>query len=91
VIASAPFMLEFAEAYDRLWTATVNGKEYPSVMLNAMANGFWIEDEGELEITIEFKPQRWFYYGVTIAGIALAGVLAFLLWNWRRNKKNESG
>ena len=91
VIASQPFMLEFAETYDRLWTATVNGKEYPTVMLNAMANGFWIEDEGELEITIEFKSQRWFYYGATISGIALAGILAFLLWNWRRNKKDARG
>jgi hypothetical protein len=82
-------MLSFAETYYRLWEASANGREYPSVAINSVVNGFWIEDEGELEITIEFSTQRMFYYGSTISGISIATALAFLLWNWRKNR-NQS-
>ncbi|MFQ6126429.1 MAG: carbohydrate binding domain-containing protein [Candidatus Heimdallarchaeota archaeon] len=73
-----PFMLAFAEAYDPLWTASVNGKEYKSLPLYSVINGFWIEDTGELEITIEYKPQRWFYYGAPISVIGLLGILVYV-------------
>jgi hypothetical protein len=86
VSASAPFMLSLSEAYNEQWEARVNGRAYPSMPLNSVANGFWIEEEGELEITIEFRTQRWFYLGVTISAISIAGALAFLLWNWRRKR-----
>jgi hypothetical protein len=89
VSSSGPFMLSFAETYYRLWQASANGREYPSVAINSVVNGFWIEDEGELEITIEFSTQRMFYYGSTISGISIATALAFLLWNWRKNR-NQS-
>ena len=87
VNASEPFMLAFAEMYDRMWVACANGVEYESMILNAMVNGFWIEDTGDLEITIEFKPQTWFYWGVTISIIGQVGALAFVLWDWRRKRK----
>ena len=86
VLASEPFMLSFGETYYRLWSASVNGKEYPSAPLNSIANGFWIDDEGELEITIEFKAQKWFYNGAIISGIAIGAALVFLMWNWRRRR-----
>jgi len=86
VSAPEPFMLSFGETHYRLWTASVNGKEYPSVPINSIANGFWIDDEGELEITIEYKAQRWFYWGVIISGVSLFCALAFLLWIWKRRK-----
>jgi hypothetical protein len=87
VSAEQPFMLSFAEAYDRLWVARVNGREYRSVPLNSVVNGFWIEDTGDLEITIEFKPQTWFCWGVAISIIGQVGALAFVLWDWRRKRK----
>ena len=86
VTANQPFMLSFAEAYHRLWAANVNGKEYSSVPLNSIGNGFWIEDTGDLEIIIEFKPQNSFYHGVIISCISIAVALAFLFWNWKRKK-----
>lgn len=86
VTADQPFMLTFAETYHPLWVANVNGREYQGVPVNSIGSGFWIEDTGELEIIIEFKPQSWFYYGVIISFISIAGALAFLLWNWRRKR-----
>jgi hypothetical protein len=94
VSSSEPFMLSFGETYYRLWSASVNGKEYPSVPVNSVANGFWIDDEGELEITIEYKAQRWFYWGSIISGVSLFCALAFLVvvwgrkrWQWLRNTR----
>jgi hypothetical protein len=90
VSASEPFMLAFGEGYDPMWVASVNGMEYESMIVNTMTNGFWIEDEGELEITIEFKKQGWFYNGAIISLIGLIGAIAFLVWNWRRQRKTRS-
>jgi len=87
VDASEPFMLAFGEVYSRLWTAKVNGREYPSLPLNSISNGFLIEDEGELEIVVDFKSQSAFNNGAIISVIGLLGALAFVLWN-RRRKKN---
>jgi hypothetical protein len=87
VSSSGPFMLSFAETYYRLWEASANGKGYPSIAINSVVNGFWIEDEGELEITIEFKTQRWFYSGAAISAIAIAGALVFLLLNRKSNRR----
>ena len=87
VNATRPFMLEFAEAYNKLWVASVNGVQYPSVPLNAVVNGFWIDDTGDLEITIEFESQGWFYWGTAISIVGLISALAFAVWSWRRKKK----
>lgn len=86
VNAAGPFMLELGEAYNRLWAAKVNGREYPSLPLNSISNGFWIEDTGDLEITIEFKTQQWFYNGAIISGVGIIGAFAFLLLARRRRK-----
>lgn len=90
VTASGPFMLEFAESYNGLWEASVNGKKYQSVPLNSIANGFWIDETGDLEITIEYKIQRDFYHGAVVSGVGILGCLAFLIWNWRRERRKET-
>ena len=88
VNASEPFMLALGEVYSGLWVAAVNGKEYPSLPLNSISNGFWIEDTGDLDITIEFKPQRSFYTGAIISLVGLLGALAFVIWTKRRKKNS---
>jgi uncharacterized membrane protein YfhO len=85
-------MLSFAESYEHMWVATVNGKEYPSIPLSSAVNGFWIEDQGKLEITIEYKPQRYLYYGAIISLIGIIAALSFLIWDWRKRAAvNRSG
>jgi len=84
VVATEPFMLASNRAHDPLWVAKVNGKEYQSLSLYSAISGFWIEETGELEITIEYKPQRWFYYGIAISLASLTGALAYLVWDWRK-------
>lgn len=89
VSASKPFMMAFAEAYHPMWVARLDGKEYQSVPLYSLVNGFWIEDTGELEITIEYKAQKWLYYGAGITLVSLAGAAGYLIWNRVSRKKSQ--
>ncbi len=41
----------------------------------------------DLEMAIEFTPQRWFYLGLLISGTTLLGCLGYLGWDWRRRRK----
>jgi len=67
VNATEPFVLSFAEAYDPLWVCYVNGEKIHSIPLYGVINGFYINQTGYLEITIEYEPQRWFNLGCTIS------------------------
>jgi len=89
VEARGPFMLAFAEAYDPLWVAKVNGMEYKSMPLYSVINGFWIDNTGKMDITIEYKPQRWFYYGAAISIATFLGVLAYMAWHWTRGRRKK--
>ena len=82
--ATKPFMLSFAQTYDPLWVGHVNGEGIASIPLYSLINGFWINKTGELTITIEYKPKRWFYYGSAVSIISLLGSVAYLVWDGRK-------
>jgi hypothetical protein len=86
VNASSPFLLSFAEPYDASWIALVNGQRIEPVPLYSVINGFWINETGLLEITIEYEPQRLFYYGSTISIVTLIACFACLAYDARRNR-----
>lgn len=68
VLIDKPFLLVISESYDPLWTAVVNGqKEYPSIPVNGVVNGYWIEETGSLKIRVEYKPQRAFTQGAVLS------------------------
>ena len=72
-------MLSFAESYDPLWVAYVNGEKIQSIPLYGVINGFWINQTGLLEITIEYEPQRWFYYGLVVSLLTFTGCVLYLV------------
>lgn len=74
VNASQPFILAINEAHDPNWKAYLNGKTYNSISIFSVMNGFQINQTGLLEITIEYEPQRWFFYG------SLISLSTFLIW-----------
>ncbi len=98
VDAQKPFMLSFAESYDPLWYARIdkiNGKAVKSdsirpVPLYSVINGFWINQTGDLDITIEYEPQKWFYVGAIISITTLLACIGYLVYDWRKSKKPES-
>ena len=89
--AQRPFMLSFAESYDPLWEARIykNGqkiKTVKSIPLYSVINGFWIDESGDLEIVIRYKPQDWFEMGLAISALTFIGYIGYLFYDWRRNK-----
>jgi len=97
VNASKPFMLAFAESYDPLWTAWVDkidGKPVQpetirAVPLYSVINGFYINQTGDLDITIEYEPQKWFYMGSAVSITTLMASFTYLVYDWRRNRKSK--
>ncbi|MHA1665149.1 MAG: hypothetical protein ACTSVW_04890 [Candidatus Njordarchaeales archaeon] len=89
VNASKPFMLAFAESYDPLWVAYVNGQKVRSVPLYGVINGFWINQTGPLKITIEYEPQKWFYYGSIISITTLIACITYIVYDWARDKSRR--
>jgi len=91
VNASKPFMLSFAEAYDPLWEARVykDGEKVEvvrSIPLYSVINGFWINETGELEVVIRYKPQDWFEIGLAISALTFIACIGYLFYDWRRGK-----
>ncbi len=43
----------------------------------------------DMEMTIEFFPQRWFYLGLLISGTTLAGCLGYLGYDFIKRRKNR--
>ncbi|MEM2146551.1 MAG: hypothetical protein QW279_14410 [Candidatus Jordarchaeaceae archaeon] len=82
VNATKPFMLSFAESYDPLWVACVNKEKIQSVSLYGVINGFWINQTGLLEITVEYEPQEWFYIGSIISVITICACATCLFCDW---------
>ena len=43
----------------------------------------------DMELIVEFWPQRLFYIGMGISGFTLFGCLVYLVYDWRRRRKNK--
>lgn len=78
VATDRPFVLGFADLYDPRWSALVNGQKAGSFPLYGIVNGFYIEQTGDLEIIVEFEPQRCFLPGMVLTGLTL-GVFLVLV------------
>jgi len=84
--ATQPFTLAISEALDQSWTAYVNGKEIKPTSLYLGLKGFYIDQTGLLEITIEYVPQRWFFYGSIISLTAFLAITAYLTITYTKTK-----
>jgi len=84
-------MLSFAEAYDPLWEARIykNGEKietFISIPLYSVINGFWINETGNLKIVIIYTPKDCFEIGLMISATTFTGCIAYLFYDWRREK-----
>ncbi|MEM2507378.1 MAG: hypothetical protein QXF61_10090 [Nitrososphaeria archaeon] len=86
IYTSKPFIISFAESYDPLWFAYVNGERIQSIPLYDVINGFWINQTGLLEISIEYEPQKWFYMGSIISASTLIACITYLIYDWIKKK-----
>jgi hypothetical protein len=90
VDADRPFMLHFSNDYDPAWIASFGGQTVKSMRVFGVANGFWIDAVGRVVVTVEFLPQRWFYYGLPISLTCLLICVAYTLYvSWGKKRKFE--
>jgi len=91
VAAEKPFMLIFAENYSPQWEMCIykEGKFVKTVkpiLANGVANGYWIDEVGDLTIEIRYALQEPYEMGIKVSATTLAAVAAYLLWALRRGK-----
>jgi hypothetical protein len=80
-----PFILILNDGYDEGWLLEVNGKRYEPFCVFGFANGYALNVQGNLEITLDYQPQHWFYCGAlisVISTIASAGYLVYAKRAW---------
>src|SRR5437867_1606041 len=85
-----PFVLSFAQSYEKGWVASYENKEIKSIPLFGMINGFYVDKAGTFTLTIEYRPQEFFWIGASISIIAIAGI-ALYLFILHHNEINKHG
>jgi hypothetical protein len=81
VETEGPFILAFLENYDKRWKIYVNGSSIPEERhyeVNAFANGWLIDANGNLTITIQYETQNIIQQSVIASIILPALFIAFL-------------
>ena len=81
---SQPTTIGFAEPYDQSWKASVYkaGNKIDvikAVPLYGTINGFYVKDTGDLEIDIEYVPQKWYDIGLIISFLTIAISILYIL------------
>ncbi len=80
VNASHPFVLATTEAFDNYWVANVNGQQISPTPLYLGFQGYNINKTGQLQITLEYRPQTWFYYASAISVTSSIILLSLLVY-----------
>jgi hypothetical protein len=93
VSTNSPFVLVFDNSYAPMWKAYINGKEITPFEINSYANGYFINESGDYELTIEFIPQRYLVIGSLvsiIAAVIIVSIASFitLRTRFKKNPKN---
>jgi len=92
--ASKPFVLNFAESYDPLWEARVykDGKKVDVIKSDpayGVINSFQVNQTGNLDIVIRYRPQDGYEAGLVTSGATLVFCVVYLFYNWSRNDKRK--
>ncbi len=89
-----PVILSFMTSYSPLWEAMIykNGsivKTIKSTYIYPIINNFIIDDTGNFEIIIRYKPQYWYYISLTISIVMSISCIGYLFYDWRAKKNGN--
>ena len=88
VNVTKPFILALNEIYNPQWVAsTDDGNRSNSIMLYGLVNGFYINKTGEYILTIEYEPQKWFFYASIISLTTFLTCTAYLAYTYTKTRK----
>ena len=79
--SNGSFVLVFLESYNKHWKLHINGKQVSEtnhLKVNAFANGWLINETGNLTITIRYESQNLLAISVVASVILPMGLLTFL-------------
>ncbi len=68
VNCTQPFLLVFSESYHPLWKAYVDNNEISPMIVDSIANGFFINKTGSFDVTLYFTGQEGANIGLVISG-----------------------
>jgi hypothetical protein len=78
---NSPFILVFNERFSPLWQINGLTPDPKQSTIDGYANGWLIDQSGDLELTITYKAQRDFYIGATITSITVIALFIFFKKN----------
>jgi len=79
VNCTRPFLLAFSESYNPTWKAYVNNQEVSSVIVDSLANGFFINRTGSFDVVLYFTGQDIANAGLIISGSGIILILVVFL------------
>ena len=80
VNSSEPFVLATSYVLDDSWVAIVNDQQIKPSPLYLGFTGFKINQTGQFDVIIEYKPQTWFIYASAISIASVGAILAIYLY-----------
>jgi len=94
IYAKNPFLLTFTEYFDKFWEARLyrDGKFVKTIepiKMYGVINGFQIDETGNLDIEIRYKPQDWFEGGLAVSAVIFVGCVIYLLYYQYKKKKTS--
>lgn len=82
--ATSPFVLVQSESFDELWVARFSdGRTAEPIPMYATTNGYPINRTGDFDLVLEYRPQRFFQYGLAITALTLFACALILLYCWK--------
>ena len=85
------YFITLLTTYDPEWKAYITQKgstnqiaEDHHIKTFNYANTWYINQTGQIEITLKYEPQKWFYYGLAISITSLFGSFVFIILDWKR-------
>jgi arabinofuranan 3-O-arabinosyltransferase len=85
--AASPYYVVTGQAFDRRWTATIDGRPLGEpIVVDGYSVGWRINDLRPHRFVISFGPQRWVTLAQIMSAAALLLVVAMLLWPRRRTR-----
>ncbi len=80
--ATSDYILTFLESFSSGWEASINGKPLQDnyhFKANGYANGWFVNERGNYEVTIYYRPQRIFTYLFSLFLLTLGTSLIYLV------------